>query len=178
MEDYYQDLEIPKDVQASSEDYKDSGFVMAPLLFPLSKGWASPQELRYQYFFSVTCPQYPKFHQGYWKILRSRVKEVAQGAWKSVLVFTGPLFLSEDMKVTYPVIGPGKISVPTHFFLAIFPSEKLSDAEVYIVPTQNIDTKRALESFKVSAAEFQGMSGILLPENMSDYFSSPIPPRM
>ena len=178
MDDYYPDLEIPKDVQSSSSDYLESKFVMSSLLFPVTKAEASPEELRYQYFFSVTCPQNPEFHQGYWKKLRKRVKEVSDEWNRNVLVLSGPLFLPDRGQTTYSVIGSNQIPVPTHFFQVIFQTMDLDKAEAYIVPNQKIDVHLPLGSFEVSLTEFRRRSGVLLPENMSDYFSPPIPPRM
>ncbi len=151
---------------------------MSSLLFPFTKTNVSDEEFRYQYFFSVTCPQNGDFHQRYWNKLRKRVKEVSAEWNRNVLVLSGPLFLSERGQTTYPVIGSDEIPVPTHFFQVIFPTIVLDKAEAYIVPNQKVDVDLPLGSFKVSLTEFRRRSGVLLPENMSDYFPPAIPLRI
>ena len=178
MDNYYHDLEIPKDVQASSSDYLGSKFVMASLLFPFTKTDVSAEEFRHQYFFSVTCPQNSEFHQGYWKKLRKRVKEVSADWNRNVLVLSGPLFLPDKKQARYSVIGSNQVPVPTHFFQIIFPTMDLDKAEAYIVPNQKIDVDLPLESFGVSLNEFRIRSGVLLPKNMSDYFPPSVPLRI
>lgn len=116
MDDYYPDVEIPKDLQGSSSDYVGSNFIMSSLLFPNAEVSANQKESRTQYLFSITSPQNPEFYRGYWKKLRSRVKEIVQNDFPAILVFSGPLFLPRNGEVTYPVIGSNNIPVPTHFF--------------------------------------------------------------
>lgn len=159
---YYQDLDIPKGEQASELDYKKSHWVMSTFLFPFTK---QDKELSGDnghdlYLFSVTSPQDPEFHNGYWGKLRNRVKTLAERRKLSlpnkVAVLSGPLFLSENETI----FGVNHIPVPTHFFQVIAPTANIDDIEIYIVPNKKIDEKISLNDFKVTIKEFEKKSGI------------------
>ena len=167
---YYPDLEIPIGVQSNVSDYQSSKYVMASLLFPISKIYATPAEMRHQYFFSVTTPQHAEFYHGYWQKLRQEVKKVKAKWDHDALVLSGPLFLPDGKETTYQVIGDNQIPVPTHFFQVIFPSMDEEKAKAYIVPNGNINLDIPLSSFEVSLIEFERRSGVLLPETIAKYF--------
>jgi len=156
LKNYYQDLDIPKKDQANEADYKGSHWVMSNFLFPLPK--LAEERDQDQYLFSVTSPQDPEFHQGYWKKLRGRVKRLAmKNSGDRVGVLSGPLFLLENTNThsNKRVFGDNRIPVPTHFFQVIAPTSDPRDMEAYIVPNEKINEQTPLRCFKVSLKEFE-----------------------
>jgi len=159
--DYVQDDKIPEKYQATALDYEDSRFVMTNLLFSIPENFDGMKYLRHQYLFSVTSPQNPAFHKGYWKKLRDRVKTLVEekGAVVSAVV-SGPLFLKRDGFPKEAVFGANQIPVPTHFFQAIAPNPNENDLEIYIVPNENIDEDIPLSKFRCTSKVFEQRTGI------------------
>lgn len=178
---YYPDLDIPKEDQASERDYQNSFWVMGTFLFPFTKQdeQLSGESACDQYLFSVTSPQNPDFHKGYWRKLRNRVKALsAKKEWSlnnHIAVLSGPLFLSKSQSTEDRFLGHSHIPVPTHFFQVIASSQNLESFEVYIVPNEKIDENTPLSDFKVSLDEFEKKSGIKGTKTITQYLPVPVP---
>lgn len=90
--------------------------------------------------------------------------------YQTVHVYTGPLYLSHQESdgksyVTYQVIGPNQVAVPTHYFKVLFlESSEHIKAEAYILPNQLIDTGTALSAFQVPLEEVEKKAGIVFPQ--------------
>jgi endonuclease G len=87
-----------------------------------------------------------------------------------VHVVTGPLFLPKHDIVSYPVIGPNGIPVPTHFF-------KIVVGEIggyfykssFLLPNHEIDGKTVnLEDFIVPVESIEKSSGLLFFPGLRD----------
>jgi DNA/RNA endonuclease G (NUC1) len=161
---YSADPEIPQNDQASIEDYDHSDWVLGNYLFPFSKQAMELTDARKkdQYFFSVTSPQDPNFHYGYWRKLREYAQTRASKSFMPsyIGVLSGPLFLLENKNQNLRLLEPNHIPVPTHFFQVIIPNANENDIEAYIVPNQKIAGDVSLEHFKVSLEHFEKITGI------------------
>lgn len=161
---YRADPKIPQNDQASAEDYKSSDWVLGNYLFPFSKqsielNAVSKED---QYFFSVTSPQDPDFHSGYWKKLRNYAHDQARKSEMPAYigVLTGPLFLSDNTEKNLGVLEPNHIPIPTHFFQVIVPDANENDIEAYIVPNQKISEDVPLDHFKYDLKDFEKKTGL------------------
>lgn len=177
---YYEDKAIPAIMHQQISDYANSGFEIAPLLDSSKEGF-----FKRTFPLSTTSPQVSQFHKIYWEKLNSRVMELSNKPDISkILVITGPLFLPHDegdgkRYVSYQVIGENNVAVPTHFFKAIFYPEKDSKnlkfgeftikSEIYVVPNQNLNEDKPLDSFRTSFEDLEKISGIVFPNDIKQY---------
>lgn len=179
--EYYQDIAIPKNDQASEQDYNDTHWAIGNYLFPFGEEsikqlYINPNE---QYLFSVTSPQDRKLNEGYWKKLRDRVKQLVDSKegtfYSSVGVFSGPLFLyDKNMKKEF--LAASNLPVPTHFFQIIIPHPSGEDMEIYIIPNQYIDQNLSLKNFQVSMEKLETISGIKGLKNVNKLVPTPLMP--
>jgi len=182
--DYLQDPEIPKSEQASEMEYKHSHWVMGNFLFPFSKQdeELSGESSQDQYLFSVTSPQDPNFHKGYWEKLRDRVKTLSMKDRmlfnNHVAVLSGPLFLSKDGRTNKGILGENQIPIPTYFFQVIAPTTNANDIEAYIVPNEEISEAVSLDDFKVSIKEFEKKTKIKGVESIANDLQVIVPVPM
>lgn len=161
---YKADPEVPQNDQASAEDYVSSQWVLGNYLFPFSKQATelTNESKKDQYLFSVTSPQDPDFHSGYWRKLREYARDQAK---KSSLpdyigVLSGPLFLADDGDKSLGVLEPNGIPVPTHFFQVIIPNANENAIEAYIVPNRRIGEDVPLDHFKYDLKDFEKKTGL------------------
>lgn len=170
-------LEIIKDSSISSmfqpnlEDYKDSGFEAAPLVMLNAYKFS-------RYPISACSPMAPELKKGHWEKLENRIQKlIEENSPKIFLSITGPLFLPEQGEnkfIRYRVLGKSNISVPTHFFRAVFYQDLVQNKietkkEIYIFPNEATQQEISLDSFAVSLKELENASGIDLPRNMQSY---------
>jgi len=174
--DYSRDEKIPEKDQADAADYSDSPWVIGNFLFSTPKTFEGWKYSRHQYLFSVTSPQNPDFHKGYWKKLRGRVKTLVEekGADISAVV-SGPLFLKRDGFSKKVVFGANQIPVPTHFFQAIAPNPNENDLEIYIVPNENIDEDIPLSKFRCTSKVFEQKTEIKGINSIADNLRTYMP---
>lgn len=176
LKDYVPDEKIPEKDQATALDYEDSHFVMTNLLFSIPETFDGLKYSRHQDLFSLTSPQEPSFHKGYWQKLRNRVKTLVEEKGSNVsAVVSGPLFLNQSKVPKEAVVGANHIPVPTHFFQAIAPNSNIKDLEIYIVPNEKIDDQISLSNFKVSSEEFERKTGIKGIQSISDNLKTYMP---
>lgn len=171
---YQLDLEIPAHMQAKTVDYENSGFVMANLLsFPNRMG-------NEEFYMSTVSPQLPAFNQGYWQKLNQYIQQRTRQLNRIKLItISGPLYLPnlQEHYLKYQLIGQSGVAVPTHFFKILFPTNETSQAEIYVMPNQEIDVSIPLEKFKVSLKELETMSGLVFPDDFWQYFFV-LPPKL
>lgn len=171
---YQLDSEIPSPMQAKAADYENSGFLMANLL-------SFPNRMENEEFYlSTVSPQLPAFNQGYWQKLNRYIQQRAhQLDHMKLITISGPLYLPnlQENYLKYQLIGENNVAVPTHFFKILFLTSETSQAEIYIVPNQEIDVSIPLENFKVNLKELEALSGTIFPDNFWQYFFV-LPPKL
>ncbi|UCD76723.1 MAG: DNA/RNA non-specific endonuclease [Phycisphaerales bacterium] len=114
---------VPRHVQARHEDYTNTGYDRGHQA--AAADFSADQELMDE-TFRVTniAPQEPDLNQQAWKALEMRIRDWI-GPNQPAYIITGPIFHDPreegdgeraDGLVEYYTVGPGGVSVPTHFY--------------------------------------------------------------
>ena len=103
------DVQFPK---ASREDYSNSGYDKGHMAPRADMKW-SCQALEESYYFTNICPQDHEMNSQAWRKIEEMTRRTAK-RYGSVLVVCGPV-PSDGCQV----IGPAKVTVPSHFFKAL-----------------------------------------------------------
>ncbi len=119
------------------------------------------------FYLTNMCPQVAALNRGYWANLEKYVRDLTNH-YAKVTVISGPLYLSHlesDGKryVSYQVIGPHEVAVPTHFYkvLRLEPFNGQSEEVAYLVPNESIAAHTPLDSFRVTLDKVQKAAGII-----------------
>ncbi|CAH8569975.1 unnamed protein product [Dicrocoelium dendriticum] len=171
---YYEDLGELHMFRATNEDYKSSGYDrghMAAAGNHLFERAAMAQT----FILSNIAPQVGRgFNRHAWNDLEKYVRAIARNT-HNVVVVTGPLFLphaSPDATkkfVTYEVIGPNDVAVPTHFFKAISIQEAPNSSWkifAWVLPNMVLPEKVDLRQFQVPLSAVERASGLKLFPNL------------
>jgi len=116
---FKRDLEIPVGNRSENNDYTNSGFQRGHQAAAGNATFSIPAMLD-TFLYSNVAPQCSKLNQGKWKTYENRIRTLVNSS-EVVEVFTGPMFLATQWadgkkRVSYEVIGPNEVAVPTHFF--------------------------------------------------------------
>lgn len=137
--EFFEDHSIHPYFRSSNIDYKGSGYDRGHLA--AARNHAISQDFVNQTFIlSNIAPQVGKgFNRDVWNTLEQYVRYRTHAS-RNLWVCSGPLYLPKKSPdgqkyVTYKVIGPNNVSVPTHFFKVLL--------------IENIDGKLELESYVV-----------------------------
>lgn len=157
---FSEDIELPECVRSTLKDYAKSGYDRGHLA-PAADHRSSPAAMKDTFLLSNMSPQNSLFNRGYWANLEKHVRVLAEKHGK-VIAITGPLFLPKEQKngkkiVSYEVIGPNDVAVPTHYFKIIISNHF---DEAYILPNEHINSKTSLEDFKTTIDKIEKLSGI------------------
>jgi endonuclease G, mitochondrial len=168
---FKEDPRIPKIFRSTLIDYQGSGYDRGHLA-PAADHKCSSESMSDTFYLSNMCPQVPQFNRGYWSQLEKHVRELTKD-YKTVEVFSGPLYLPNDDKrgnriVSYSVIGENDVAVPTHFFKVLFLEEGKGDLKMqaYILPNAEIASDTPLDKFIVPIEKVQKAAGILFKSNL------------
>jgi len=163
--EFKEDPNLPEQIRAGKIDYQQSGFDRGHLC--PAADCPTQYALENSFFLSNISPQTPAFNRGYWKMVEQHVRELTK-QYKTVHVFSGPLFLSNKGRdgkkyVKYEVIGPHNVAVPTHFFMLLYVETQAGKllTKGYIVPNKSIDSKVPLKKYAASVDEIERASGVL-----------------
>lgn len=157
------DPDVPANIRASIDDYKNSGFDRGHLAAAANHKF-SELAMKETFYLSNISPQLPQFNRGYWKNLEKYVRSLTAN-YKHVKVITGPLYLPHtetngERYVTYQVIGKNDVAVPTHFFKVIKADDNLF---AFVLPNEKIEDTD-FESFAVPVEKIEKVSGIIFAE--------------
>lgn len=160
---------VPEETQSGAADFEDTGYHRGHLE-PANDHRASTEDAREVALYSNMSPQLPAFNQGVWKRLEAAIHTYAQrDDVRELYVVTIPLFVAKGDRVSYPVIGPGKLPVPTHFaksVLVVYADGKIRIAS-FVVPHKEFDDVH-LRKFAVSTDELEGLAGYDLWSKVDD----------
>lgn len=98
--------------QASSEDYRNSGWVKGHMARRQDMKWSEQAAMECDYFTNI-CPQNTEMNNGIWHKIENMARRVAV-KYDSVLIVCGPIFDSP----TPETIGPNRVRIPDSFFKA------------------------------------------------------------
>jgi endonuclease G len=167
---FKEDHLIPKHMRAALSDYRSSGYDRGHMA-PAADFRGNPKAMEESFLLTNMCPQDPQLNRGYWSKFERHVRELTK-SYKSVKVFTGPLYLPQTGKdgqryVTYKVIGKNDVAVPTHFFkvLVLEKANGKKDSQAYILPNEDVDSSASLDKFKTTVEKVERASGIIFSKS-------------
>lgn len=149
-------------------DYKGSGYTRGHLVPAADMKWDA-EAMSESFLLSNMSPQSASFNDGVWNRLEQQVRNWATW-YDTIFVVTGPVLNGLDRQHS---IGHNKVSVPTHFFKAIYdPHRQMAIA--FIVPHDQSSAN--LKSFAISVDELEHVTGIdffpELPDILEDRVES------
>lgn len=163
--------DVPAEFRATKKDYYKSGYQRGHLA-PSADHKRSQAENDGTFLLSNIAPQNGPMNMGFWQRLEDRLRNLARtdgvdGVW----TFTGTLFMPDkappqgkrrrDLTVTYKIIGPNHVPVPTHFYKAVLVlrdgNPKLS---AFIVPNTEVPKNTPFQRFSVTTDYLEHWSGL------------------
>jgi endonuclease G len=138
---------------ASNADFRNSGYSRGHLV-PAADFAGSVEARQATFFLTNVVPQHQSVNAGRWRMLENAVRRIAARA-DSVVVFSGPLFESEQTEF----LAPGGVAVPTHTYkvlLAVHAGRRTMFAA--IIPNGK-NPPQPLNFFAVTVDEVERRSG-------------------
>jgi len=166
---FQEDLDVPPWVCSTNRDYRHSGYDRGHLA---AAGNHKKDQVAMDETFFLTniSPQTGILFNrpgGAWHALETRIRAwIRQGY--TVHVISGPLYLPVEHPqgkrgVTYSVIGPNDVAVPTHFFKVIFIEQHGNvKTTAYLFPNRAIEAQ-TLHQYETSLEQVQSVSGCTAP---------------
>lgn len=119
---FKQDPTIPDHIQADKPDYSKTGYDRGHQS-PAGDQTASQRLKDETFYFTNMSPQKPQLNRTIWRTLETWTRNQITDS-SPIYVITGPVFYdpfeenvqTADGLVEYYTIGPGGVSVPTHFY--------------------------------------------------------------
>ena len=166
------DPAIPARAQASSKDYSHSGYAKGHMA-PADDFKSSDSALKQTFCYSNACPQLgPEFNGSVWKTL-----EQALHAWVEkrgrLTIITGPIFKATEPQpasagtgaakatVSYEVLGPSQVAVPTAFYKIVVDANDWAKPEVLAFWFDHESVKgRKLNEFLCSVDKIEQATGL------------------
>lgn len=159
-DDFRADTSIPFGARSELDDYSGSGFDRGHMA-PAGDMTRSRKVMSDSFFLSNMSPQVGiGFNRQIWKNLEEAVRGwVAQR--QTLTIITGPIFSVEDDHVSYEVIGPNKLAVPTHFFKIIVDTNSPDKVEAlaFIMPNERLSGRHYSE-FLTTIDEIEKATGL------------------
>lgn len=181
-DNFREDTRLAAVYRATSMDYFRSGFDRGHME-PASDHAHSRESMDSTFLYSNIIPQNSRLNQGYWKELEKYVRSLKRKKPNCLVhVCTGALYrpIGKTGIVTYEVIGPNNIAVPTHLYkvITIIDANGRIQTEAYISPNSAITACVPVDRFRKTIAEVEKLSGrmykVTVPEKNGrpDYMAS------
>lgn len=133
-ENFQPDPNVPKKMQATLDDYKNSGFDRGHMA-PAGDNVFSTQAMTESFYLTNMVPQVgSNNNRGIWEDIEKMVRFYTQNRHE-LLVVTGPIYLNG--KASF--MGASKVAVPTHLFKVVVDPSNY-DTMAFIVPNQQVVT--------------------------------------
>ncbi|TGZ63304.1 hypothetical protein CRM22_007013 [Opisthorchis felineus] len=170
--DFYEDLGELEIFRASNKDYFSSGYDRGHMAAAGNHRFER-SAMAQTFILSNIAPQVGHgFNRHAWNDLEKYVRAIARKA-HNVVVVTGPLFLPRTeggkRRVTYEVIGPNDVAVPTHFFKAAAIQETSTGgwrAVAWVMPNMQLPEKVNLKQFQVPLSTVERAAGLKIFPNL------------
>lgn len=164
------DTSIPRVARAELRDYARSGFDRGHMA-PAADMKRSEEVMHESFLLSNIAPQVGiGFNRNIW----AQLEDVVRG-WVeqrgALTIITGPAFVPDGNTVSYSVIGPNAVAVPTHFYKIIVDSSDSTSVQAiaFLMPNASL-TGRDLQEFLVSISRIEALTGLnflsSLPESV------------
>jgi endonuclease G len=159
QENFRPDLSIPAGYRAELEDYQGSGWDRGHMA-PAADMTRSDEVMGESFLLSNMSPQNSTLNRGLWANLEEAVRGWVRQRG-TLTVITGPVFEPEQARVSYRLIGPHHVAVPTHFYKIVVDARNSSavQALAFLVPNQ-APGGRDLQGFLTSIDRIEAVTGI------------------
>lgn len=161
---YRQHPSIPKINRASLQDFKVEGVICGHAK-PRADSLSSGQSLYDVGYLTNILAQNSVLNNGLWKKIEKQIRDLTQ-IHLCLHVYTGGVFTSSvDVKgpkiVSYPVIGQGEVSMPTHFFKVVYAFDYGTGWRgfAYLIPNIPLPYNADLQQYFVCIERIQELSG-------------------
>ncbi|ODT73795.1 hypothetical protein ABS71_06540 [bacterium SCN 62-11] len=179
---FREDLLVDTEHRSRPKDYEGTGYDQGHLS-PAEDNVASQEQMDESFFMSNMSPQIGiKFNRHYWANLEGTVRDWAKAPEvEHLYVVTGPVYkhLNEQSVpgktfLTYQVIGPDYVAVPTHFFKVMLAEMKNGEVRTLalLLPHQGIANTVPLSDFLTSIDEVESLSGLDFFNRLPDSFET------
>jgi len=166
--EFYEDGSLHPFFRATNQDYKGSGYDRGHLA-AAGNHKSAQQHCEETFILSNMSPQVGKgFNRDAWNTLEKHVRKLTK-TYNNVYVCTGPLYLPRrdgngKNYVSYEVIGPNHVAVPTHFFKVVVAEAGNGqlDMEAYVMPNAPIADNIPVSRFQVPVETIERSAGFLL----------------
>nr|CAB3242554.1 endonuclease G, mitochondrial-like [Phallusia mammillata] len=162
---FIEDQTIPKIFRSTNRDYLNSGYDRGHMAAAANHR-ADQYWMEETFLLSNISPQHPHFNRNAWNNLERYVRSLAFH-YENVYVCTGPLYLPMRMPdgksyVTYEVLEPNHVAVPTHFFKVVL-LETGGDFALrsYVMPNREVDPSTPLREFEQPIEAIEKSAGLL-----------------
>ena len=159
-DDFRPDTSIPAGARAEPRDYVSSGLDRGHMA-PAGDMTRSTVVMSESFLLSNMAPQVGVgFNRHIWAGLEAAVRGWVEQRGTLVII-TGPVFMPEDQNVSYRVIGPGQVAVPTHFYKIVVDTNDPQDVQAlaFLMPNTSL-TGRDLAEFLASINEIEALTGL------------------
>ncbi len=177
--DFYEDTSVPVEVRASLKDYIGSGYDRGHLASADAHRATQPL-IDSTFNLRNVSPQNPSFNRGPWRRLELYCKDMLEREdVEEIWVVTIPMYLPalpeeqgkpENDTVTYKLIGPNHVAVPTHFakcMLAEFGDKPYIWS--YCLPNEVLDLREAwAQQYRIDVDFIEHWSGLDLWNKLPD----------
>ena len=143
---------VPKNVTATTDDYKYSGYDRGHMAPAADMKW-DEQAMKESFYLSNICPQNPNLNGGAWKDLEEQVRDLAMQKGK-IFVVCGPIV--NDISNT---LGENKVVVPQAFFKVLMQEE---NGEIHTIGFvyENRSGRRPMSTYAMCVDEVEELTNI------------------
>lgn len=143
---------VPKDVTATTDDYKYSGYDRGHMAPAADMKW-DEQVMKESFYLSNICPQNPNLNGGVWKDLEEQVRDLASQKGK-IFVVCGPV-----VNDTTNTIGMNKVVVPQAFFKVLLQEE---NDEIHTIGFvyENVSGRKPMSTYAMTVDEVEELTKI------------------
>nr|XP_018897013.1 PREDICTED: endonuclease G, mitochondrial [Bemisia tabaci] len=171
--EFREDPSIHHFFRSTNMDYKRSGYDRGHLA-AAGNHRLHQKHVEQTFLLSNMAPQVgPGFNRDSWNRLEKYVRKLTD-SYANVYVCTGPLYLPRresdgKLYISYQVIGPNNVAVPTHFFKVVVMESKdrRLEMEAYLMPNKAIENDTPLHVFQVPPESIERAAGLLFFDRIS-----------
>ena len=143
---------VPKNVTATTDDYKYSGWDRGHMAPAADMKW-DEQAMKESFYLSNICPQNPNLNGGVWKDLEEQVRDLARQKGR-IFVVCGPIV--NDTSLT---LGTNKVVVPQAFFKVLLQEEQ---GEIHAIGFvyENKSGRKPMSTYAMTVDEVEDLTEI------------------
>lgn len=143
---------VPKNVTATTDDYKHSGYDRGHMAPAADMKW-DEQVMKESFYLSNICPQNPNLNGGVWKDLEEQVRDLATQKGK-IFIVCGPI-----VNNTNETIGANKVVVPQGFYKVLLQED---EGELHAIGFvyENKSGRKPMSTYAMTVDEVEEITNI------------------